>query len=42
MEVFAEVTGHGEGVEFLGLLHSYDLIDVFNSQNTGPHEESSE
>jgi len=39
VEVFADVSGEGGDAIFTGLLYTYDLIDVFTSQNTDPHEE---
>jgi len=39
VEVFADVSGQGEDAIFTGLLYTYDLINVFNSQSADPHEE---
>ena len=40
LTIYANVNGSGGSAEFFGELTTFQLKDVFTSQNTGPHEEA--
>jgi len=41
VEVFASIqTDESDETEFLGLMYSYDMVDVFSRSSTGPHTNS--